>query len=211
MKNFLFLFIVALTGVFGKIKAQNAVTAESILSKAAAKAQSSKGISVSFSLTQKDKSAHTISSSKGVLKVKGEKYYLQQGETEIFCNGVQVWNYDGENEVTVAKIDKEDGDAFSPQQILTGFNKKDFSVKLLSSAGAEYKLQLTPVDKRKNFKEIMLYVNKSTSLVYKAIITDKLNASTEIAFSNISLNASIPESQFVFDIVKHPGVEVVTQ
>ena len=45
----------------------------------------------------------------------------------------------------------------------------------------------------------------------KATITDKTNAVTEINFSNISLNSSFPDSQFVFDASKHPGVEVVNQ
>jgi len=210
MKKF-FSFLILLAGASCALNAQNTTNAESILDKAAAKVQLSKGTNVSFSLTQKDKSTHIISSSKGILKVKGEKYYLKQEATEIFCNGVQVWNYDGEKEVTVANIDKEDEDAFSPEQILTGFNKKEFTIKLLSSVGTDHKLQLIPVDKRKNFKEIILYINKSTNLVSKSIITDKLNAATEVVFTSISLNLTIPDNQFVFDASRHPGVEIVNQ
>ena len=205
-----FLFFIILAFVTNTINAQNTATAEGVLDKAASKVQSSKGINVSFALTQKDKAAHVLSTSKGVLKIKGERYYLKQEETEIFCNGVQVWNYNGDNEVTLAKADNDE-DAFSPQQILTGFNKKDFNIKLVSSSGVNHQLQLIPVDKRKNFKEITLYINKSTNLVSKAIITDKLNAATEIVFTNVTLNVAIPDNQFVFDPSKHPGVEIVNQ
>ena len=193
-------------GVF----AQNSSDAESVLNNATQRVQSSKGINVSFSLTQKDKLGHSLSASKGILKIKGPKYYIKQEQGETYCNGVQIWNYDGDKEVTVAKAD-DDEDAFSPQQILTGFNKKDFDIQLVSSAGTNYQVQLTPVDKRKNFKQIVLYINKSTSLVSKAVIIDKTDAFTEINFSNISLNSTFPDSQFVFDASKHPGVEVINQ
>jgi outer membrane lipoprotein carrier protein len=192
-------------GVF----AQNSSDAESVLNNATQKVRSSKGINVSFSLTQKDKFGHSLSASKGILKIKGSKYYIKQEQSETYCNGVQIWNYDGDKEVTVAKVDDED--AFSPEQILTGFNKKDFDIKLISSTSPDYQVQLTPVDKRKNFKQIMLYINKSTNLVSKAVIIDKTDAFTEINFSNISLNSTFPDSQFVFDVSKHPGVEVINQ
>ena len=57
----------------------------------------------------------------------------------------------------------------------------------------------------------MLYINKSTSLISKAVITDKANTTTEISFNNISLNSTFSDSQFVFDATKHPGVEVINQ
>lgn len=203
----IFAFIIALNSIAFNIYAQNA---QSILDKATAKIQSSTGINVSFSLTQKNKSGQLISSSKGFLKAKGSKYYIKQNGNEIFCNGVQVWNYDGENEVTVAKAEYDD-DELSPQQIITGFNKKDFSASLFLSSATNYQVQLIPVDKRKNFKQIVLSVNKVTNLITKAVITDKINNTIEINFSNISLNVTIPESQFVFEPSKHPGVEVVNQ
>lgn len=202
-------FLIFLSALIFNAHAQNATNAQSILDKAAAKVQSSKGINISFTLVQKNNNNQVVSDAKGTLKIKGIKYYLKQGETEIFCNGVQIWIYNGDNEVTVAKADNDDD--LSPQQIITGFNKKDFDIKLLSSAGANYQVQLTPVDKRKNFKQVVLYVNKSSSLISKAIITDKTNGATEINFSNISLDTSLPDSQFVFDTSKHPGVEVINQ
>ena len=205
-----FLSLMMLLGIFSfSVQAQNDPNAQAILDKAAAKVQSSKGISVSFSLTQKDKLGHQLSSSKGIIKIKGSKYYIKQDQSEIFSNGTQVWNYDGQNEVTVAKADNDD-DAFSPEQIITGFDKKDFNTKLISSS-VNYQVQLTPVDKRKYFKHVILYISKTTNLVTKAVVTDKTNGIMEINFSNISLNNSFADNQFIFDATKHPGVEVVNQ
>jgi outer membrane lipoprotein carrier protein len=192
------------------VSAQNSSDAETVLNNATQKIQSSKGINVSFSLTQKDKFGHSLSASKGILKIKGSKYYIKQQQSETYCNGVQIWNYDGDREVTVTKADDDDN-AFSPRQILTGFNKKDFDIKLVSAAGDNCQVQLTPVDKRQNFKYITLYINKSTNIFSKAVIVDKTDAFTEINFTNISLNSTFPDSQFVFDASKHPGVEVINQ
>ncbi len=184
--------------------------AQSILDKAAAKVQSAKGINVSFTLTQKDKFGHTQATSKGILKIKGPKYYVKQDGSEIFCNGVQIWNYDGQGEVTVAKAEYDDDD-LSPQQIITGFNKKDFVSTMVSTGSTVYQVQVVPVDKRKNFKQINLFINKANNLISKAVVVDKPGNITEVSFGNASLNTVIPDSQFVFDASKHPGVEVVNQ
>ena len=184
---------------------------QQILERASAKLRSSNGINVTFSLTQKDKYGHAQGSAKGIIKIKGNKFYMKEGDNEIFCNAVQTWNYDGQTEVTVTKAENADAGDLSPQQILSGFNKADFNFKLISSSGTNYGIQLTPVDKRKNFKQIIIYVSKPGNLITKAVITDKTDNITEITFSNINLNATIPDTQFSFDISKHPGVEVINQ
>ncbi|MBS1746477.1 MAG: outer membrane lipoprotein carrier protein LolA [Bacteroidetes bacterium] len=203
----IFAFIFILNFVAFNLFAQDA---QNILEKAASKVQSAKGINVSFILTQKDKLGHTLGSSKGILKIKGTKYYVNQDGSEIYCNGAQIWNYDGQGEVTVAKAEYDD-DEFSPQQIITGFNNKDFTATLIASGSAIYQIQLVPVDKRKNIKQIILFINKANNLITKAVVTDKPGNITEISFGNASFNVVIPDSQFVFDASKHPGVEVVNQ
>jgi hypothetical protein len=45
--------------------------------------------------------------------------------------------------VIVAKAEIND-DEMSPQQIITGFNNKDFDIKLFHQQGTNYLLQLTP-------------------------------------------------------------------
>jgi len=210
MKKLFSLIFILSAVCFCRINAQSNTDAQNILDKTRTKIQSSKGTNISFSLTQKDRQNTTVLTSKGTLLIKGPKYYLKQGNNEIICNGEQVWNYDGQSEVIVAKVETND-DEMSPQQIITGFNNKDFDIKLISSAGTNYLLQLTPVDKRKNFTRVTLTVNKSSNLITKAAITDKANAVTEISFTNISLNVTTPDSRFVFDPSKHPGVEVVNQ
>ncbi len=206
-KHFYLIFLFEL--IAGQNFSQSA-DVQSILDKLSAKVKSAKGISASFTLTQYDKSNHLLESSKGVVKIKDNKYYVKQDKTEIFCNGTQTWNFDCSNEATVSKNDGSEDDV-SPQQILTGFNKNDFTYKLISSAGNDYGILLLPVDKRKNFKEVNIFINKSTNLVSKAKITDKSDNIIQLNFSAINLNAVIPDSEFNFDASKHRGVEVINE
>lgn len=190
---------------------QSTINVQNILDRLSVKVKTAKAVSALFTLTQYDKSNHITGSLKGIVKIKDNKYYVKEGETEIYCNGTQTWNFDGSSEVTVSKADDIAEDNLSPQQVLTGFNKNDFTYKLISSAGANYEILLLPVDKRKNFKQVIMYVNKSTGLVSKAKITDRIDNIIQISFSTINLNAIIPDGQFSFDIAKHPGVEVINQ
>lgn len=190
---------------------QSATDVQDILEKLSAKVKSAKSVSTNFTLIQFDRSNHIIASSKGIVKIKNEKYYLKEDKTEIFSNGVQTWNFDGSTEVTVSKADTSDEDALSPRQILSGFNDKDFTSKLISSAGNSYEILLLPIDKRKNFKQVTIYISKSTSLISKAKINDKANNITQVSFSAINLNTIVPDSQFSFDVSKHPGVEIINQ
>ena len=190
---------------------QSTTDAQGILDKVSAKVKSAKSISANFTLTQYDKSNQIEESSKGIVKIKDNKYYIKQDKTEIVSNGVQTWNYDGGSEVTVSKADNSDEDMMSPQQVLSGFNKNDFTYKLVSSTGTNYEILLTPVDKRKSFKQVVLYINKSTNFISKAKITNKTGDIIQLSFSAINLNAVIPDNQFVFDATKHPGIEVINQ
>lgn len=185
--------------------------AQKILDRASSKLRSAKGITTNFSLTQKDKSNHLQGTAKGVVKIKGNKYYVKEGDNQVFCNGSQQWNFNGRDEVTVSKADNSDADDLSPQQILSGFSKTDFTSKLISSSGTNYQILLTPIDKRKNFKQVTIFVSKSSNLITKALIIDKSDNKIEITFSNVNLNATLADSEFSFDAKKHPGVEVINQ
>ena len=47
---------------------------------------------------------------------------------EIFCDGVNVWNYDkSSNEVTITKFDNSSS-GLTPQKMFTNFYDKDFCI-----------------------------------------------------------------------------------
>lgn len=207
MKKFYIVLLLVL-GVAGVSRAQNDPNAKKVLDGVSTKLKSFKGVTANFSYTTKDKRNVKKGSVNGTISIKGQKYYIKQGATEIFCNGAQTWNYNGENEVTVSPVDN-DAKTLSPQKLLSDFYDKDFNYKLVSSAGQYNQIQLVPVDKRKNFKQVTVYVDKSKNMITKAQVVDKSDNTVEFSLTNVKTNVSLPDTQFEFDTKKHPGVEVI--
>ena len=70
---------------------------------------------------------------------------------------------------------------------------------------------MIPTDKRKNFKQVTIFIDKSKSLISKADVVDKSDNTIGFTLSNINTNIALPDSKFSFDATKHPGIEVVEQ
>ena len=208
-KIYALLFV--LMGIGSMAKSQNDPNAKKVLDGVSLKLQTLKGVTANFSYTTKDRNKALKGSVKGQISIKGQKYYIKQAGTEIFCNGTKVWNYNGEDEVTVADVDNDDNKTLSPQKLLSNFYDKDFTYKLVSSAGNFHEIMMMPTDKRKNFKQVTVFVDKSKNLISKADVIDKSDNTIGFTLTNIVTNVALPDSKFAFDPSKHPGVEVVTQ
>jgi outer membrane lipoprotein carrier protein len=207
----IYVFVMLLMSVGVSLQAQNDPNAKKVLDEVSAKLKTLKGVTANFSYTTKDRNKALKGSVKGNISIKGQKYYIKQAGAEIYCNGSKVWNYNGEDEVTVADVDNEDTKMLTPQKLLSNFYDQDFTYKLVSSAGTSHEILMLPTDKRKNFKEITVYVDKAKKLILKARVIDKSDNIIEFTLSNVNTNATLSDNVFVFDAAKHPGVEVVNQ
>jgi len=188
---------------------QNDPAAKKVLDAVGAKVKSAKGITASCSLnsfTSKGKPNGTKTIS---LLMKAEKYLLKQGKTEIVCDGQNVYTYDGDKTITKAAVD-ETSQTLNPQKLLSGTYDKDFTYKLVSSAGTNFEIEMKPIDARKNFQKINLFIDKVKNTFSKARILDKSNNITELKVLTINLNSAIPESNFIFNKGKYPkDVEIL--
>ena len=193
----------------GMAFAQNDPAAKKVLDAVGAKVKAAKGITASCilsSFTSKGKPNGTQSLS---LQMKGEKYNLKQAKTEIICDGTNVYRFDGEKTITKSSVE-EGSQTLSPQKLLAGAYDKDFIYKLLPSKGSFYEIEMKPIDNRKNFQKVNLFIDKAKNVFAKARILDKSNNITEVKISNLNLNATIPDAQFVFNKGKYPkDVEIL--
>lgn len=188
---------------------QNDPNAKKILDAVSAKLQNYKGITANFSYVSKGRTGKANSSVAGKIFIKGQKYYIKQGSTEIFSNGAKTWNYNGNNEVTVSSVDA-DNQTLTPQKLLSNFYDKDFSYRLVSSAGSFNEIEMVPNDKRKNFQKVNVFVDKAKMMITKARILDKSNNTIEFSLSGINTNAAISDNLFVFDKSKYKkDIEVI--
>ncbi|HTN38154.1 MAG TPA: outer membrane lipoprotein carrier protein LolA [Arachidicoccus sp.] len=191
----------------GSAFAQNSPKA--VLQKVSSNLKSMKGATANFTYSTTDRNQHKLGTITGQIALKGNKYFIKQGENEIYSNGQKTWNFNGTDEVTVSAVDNSNG-VLNPQKLLSGnFVQTDFKSKMISSDGSYYVIELQPVDARKNFKKVTVYVNKAKNLITKANVLEKGGNTVSFNMTNINTAATLADSKFVFDTKAHPGVEVI--
>jgi len=209
MMKKLYSLVIALAMFSGLVHAQNDPNAKRVLDAVSAKLKTYKGINANFNYISKSRSGKVNNNVAGKISIKGNKYYIKQGATEIFSNGAKTWNYNGSNEVTVSSVD-DNSQTLTPQKLLTNFYDKDFSYRLVSSGGNFNEIEMVPNDKRKNFQKVNVFVDKSKMMITKANILDKSGNTIQFALNNINTNANIPDNAFVFDKNKYKkNIEVI--
>lgn len=208
MKKIYYLFV-ALGLLIGSANAQNDPNAKKVLDGVSARLKTYKGITATFNLLSKTRAGKVTSNTPGKIFIKGNKYYIKQGRTEIFSDGNKTWNFNGNDEVTVNDADA-DAQALTPQKLLTNFYDQDFSYKLVSSAGNYNEIQMIPNDKRKNFKQVNIFVDKAKMMITKARVLDKSNNTIQFNLSNINTSANLADNAFVFDKSRYKkNIEVI--
>ena len=69
---------------------------------------------------------------------------------------------------------------------------------------------MKPLDNRKNFQKVNLFIDKAKNTFSKARILDKSNNVTEFKMANLNMSASVADSKFVFNKSKYPNdVEIL--
>ena len=208
MKNFIILFL-SLAIFSNSIIAQNDPAAKKVLDGVSANIKTFKAITSNITIKSISSKGVNNGSKAGTISYKNKKYLLKQGKTEVICDGNKVYNFDGNNTITVTGADEAES-LLSPQKLFSNFYDKDFTYKLISSAGTAYQIELTPTDPRKNFSKVILFIDKSKKMFTKVKILDKGNNNTEISLTNLNTNATVNDGIFVFNKAKYPAnVEVL--
>lgn len=214
-KLFTFLMLASVVAVNAQDKnpTTNDPAAKKILDALSAKFKTYKSPQASFTYKVENSQGKALSTKKGVVIMKGNKYKVTMEGMEIYSDGKTSWNYDkSANEVTVNNVDAS-GNAMTPQKLLTNFYDKDFYYKYngeKKDAGKTVQeIELTPTDKNKPFHKVYLLVNKATSTISSAKFLEKTGGRYTYSISSLNGSASVKDSDFIFDKAKHPGVEVV--
>ncbi len=203
MKKIYILLLAALSITEFSFAGDNDPHAKKVLDAVSEKFKTFKGITATFSLksiTSKGKDNGTQS---GNISIKGQKYLLKQGKTEIISDGTKIYNYDGNKTITISTVE-EGGQTLSPQNLLSNFYDKDFSYKLISSSGSFHEIELIPNDKKKNFQKVNVFIDKNKVMITKAIILDKSNNKIQFSLTNLNTNANLPDNIFIYNRSKYP-------
>jgi outer membrane lipoprotein-sorting protein len=207
MKKIFSFFIVFLSVV--SAKAQNDPNAKKVLDLVSAKVKSFTTITANFSINSVSSKGKNNGVKSGVISIKGAKYVLAQGKMQVISDGVKTYNFDGAKTITVTSLE-ESGQSLSPQKILSGDYAKDFVCKLIGNKAGQSEIEMKPIDPRKNFSKVNVFVNNAKSMITKAVILDKSNNTLIVSFSNLVSNKVLDNALFVFNKAKYPkDVEIL--
>jgi outer membrane lipoprotein-sorting protein len=205
-KIYLLLIAVVATNV---LFAQNDPNAKKILDALSAKVKSFKAITGNFTIKSVTSKGKDNGTKTGSISIKGEKYVLKQGKTEVINDGSKTYSYDGNKTVTVTEA-SESNKSLTPQKILSGSYDKEFIYKLISAAGNFNEIELKPIDARKNFQKVTIFVDKAKGMITKAKVLDKSNNTLEFSFTNLNTSANLTDNTFIFNKAKYgKDVEVL--
>jgi len=203
MRKIYILLLAALSITELSFADNNDPNAKKVLDAVSAKFKTFKGITASFALKSVTSKGKDNGTQTGNISIKGQKYLLKQGKTEIISDGVKIYNFDGNKTITISTVE-EGGQTLSPQNLLSNFYDKDFSYKLISSKGSYHEVELIPNDKKKNFQKVNVFIDKNKEMITKAKITDKSNNVIEFSLTNLNTNASLPDNTFIYNRSKYP-------
>ena len=187
--------------------------AKKLLDAVSAKFKSYSSPQASFTYKVENAQGKALSTKKGTVTMKGNKFRVSMDGMEIFSDGKTVWNYDkSANEVTVNNVN-EGGSAMTPQKMFTNFYDKDFFYKLngtKTEAGKTLsEVELTPMDKTRPYHKVYVLVDKAANTIYSARFLEKSGGRYSYTVNNLKPSASMADSDFAFNKSKYPGVEVV--
>ncbi len=150
---------------------------------------------------------------KGDLTVKNEKFRLLLGGQDVFTDGKTMSTYIKEsNEVNVQDYDASANNELNPTQIYTIY-KRGFDYRFLKEqkqGGRTLEvIELTSDRPKSAIKTVQISVDKVDKSVRNWLIINKDGKRTSYTITKFTPNVNAPDSFFVFDKSKYPGVEVV--
>jgi outer membrane lipoprotein carrier protein len=213
MKKLYVLMVLATTVMFANAQVKSDPNAKKILDAVSAKFKTFKAPQASFTYKIENAQGKALSTKKGTVTMKGNRYRVSMPGMEIYSDGRTSWNYDkSSNEVTVSGVESG-ATAMTPQKLFTNFYDKDFLYKLngtKSEAGKTLQeIEMTPTDKTRPFHKVYVLVDKATNTLYSARFLEKSGNRYSYTIASLKPTAAVSDAEFVFDKKKFPGVEVV--
>lgn len=148
----------------------------------------------------------------GNISVKGEMYRLELDEQVVINNGTTVWTYLPDvNEVNIDNYDPDE-DEISPSKIYDAY-KNGYKYLLLGEQTVNgvmsNEVDLIPNDKDAQFFKIKLFITKSDNSLRSWTMFDKSGNKYKYLIENFKSNTTSKDEDFVFDVSKYPGVDVI--
>jgi len=179
-----------------------------ILDDLSAKTKSYSTLKAEFSWTteKKDKTKDT---QEGKIQTKGTKYKLEIPGHDIYCDGKTVWDFIKDaNEVQIKDLETGAEDAITPTNIFTIY-EKGYKYKFEGENATAQTISLFPLNPdKKKFHTIKLTIDKSKKQIVSVKVLMKDGSTQTYSIKSFVGNATIADTDFIFNSKTHPGVSV---
>jgi outer membrane lipoprotein-sorting protein len=203
-----------IAGIYTPGQAQPEAKAKSILAEVSKKYRSYDVVKAEFVFTIDNPEAKVKESQKGILYVKANanKYKMSMDDKDLISDGKSQWSYlKADKEVQVSNVDNG-SDALNPARIFTMYEKgfKSIYTGESKSGGKVYQMvDLAPNDIKKPYFKVRLSIDKMAKQISNVVIFDRNGNKYTYNVKSFVPNVKVPESTFIFDAKKYPGVELV--
>lgn len=214
MRKITVLLFMLIAGIYTPGQAQPEAKAKSILAEVSKKYRSYDVVKAEFVFTIDNPEAKVKESQKGILYVKANanKYKMSMDDKDLISDGKSQWSYlKADKEVQVSNVDNG-SDALNPARIFTMYEKgfKSIYTGESKSGGKVYQMvDLAPNDIKKPYFKVRLSIDKMAKQISNVVIFDRNGNKYTYNVKSFVPNVKVPESTFIFDAKKYPGVELV--
>lgn len=158
-----------------------------------------------------EKNDKVLDSKSGVMTIKGDKYTFVFGNQTSYCDGNTLWNYQKDvNEVSIFEYIEEEDNLLNPAKILSDWDK-EYRAKFIREDTENSKLvqiiDLMPIQSS-SFYKIRLFIDKAKQEIVSVSAFEKDNTTYNYHIDKFVANTPMDDSSFVFDLTKHPNVDV---
>lgn len=195
------------------IFAQNSAESRNIVDKTYKDYISSDGIKLSFTLTTIDSQGQEYDTQKGKASVKGDKFHIETTDMDVWFDGKTQWVLmKSIKEVNVSNPSDSELASISPLALL-GLYREGYVLKSPISKSLKnrsvYQINMIPVNGNAEFKDITVYIDKTSSRLLQAEFTMKNNMKSKIDITDYNDNYKFSDSDFVFDTTKNRDLEII--
>lgn len=148
-----------------------------------------------------------IASKQGKIKYKKGKFRVEMADQELYCDKSKLWVFlKKDNEVNVTPYDAGEGlDIESIFKSYQANSKARYEGEESVNGVMCHKIYIAGSGE---YNQVRLWINKTSSFLEKAELTDRRQVKTTYEFSNVKSNNGFSDTEFRFDVAKHPNVKV---
>jgi len=188
--------------------------ADNLIKRSRKKLRSLESFTVQFSYQVENKADTTQKriSKSGTLRYRPRqnKFAVDMGDLLIVCDGQTIWQYlKKENEVTITPYNPKEG--FSLDRIFRIYDQ-DMKVRLDKSETYKgqtiHKISLFPISDTTDYFRVEVWISEATELPQRIKFSHRDGTVVDYELKNFQV-VSLPDSEFVFDTRKYPGISVV--